>query len=196
MSHRALTVGFLAMLTVIVTGCPLTKSLDAERHPDLSRAKSVDVDGGTTLDDLFVKIAQRVPAFGGMFFSDNQLYVYLVDLTQKTNVAAAIIDVMTPYRPDLEQVIRERGFRVLQGKYGFLQLKEWHDRMRAEVLAIPGVTMTDIDEVRNRLRVGVEKVQLASAVEQKLTELGIPREAVIIEETGPIEVVPVSQRDS
>jgi hypothetical protein len=56
-----------------------------------------------------------------------------------------------------------------------------------QLLAIPGVVMTGIAMEKNRVVVGLEKMErkVIKAVEAALDRLGIPREAVILEETGP-----------
>ena len=44
--------------------------------------------------------------------------------------------------------------------------------------------MTGLQEEKNRLGIGVEMIETLEAVEKELDRLGIPREAVIIEERG------------
>lgn len=53
--------------------------------------------------------------------------------------------------------------------------------------AIPGVVLTDIDDRNNRLTIGVETLNVSDRVQQELSNLGIPLEAVNLEETGLIE---------
>lgn len=124
-----------------------------ERLPQPS-IKAVLSHAGETYDDLLLRVAQQVPAFGGMFFEfagrqyTGVLYIYLVDPSQKE--------------------------------------KEWFDRMSI-LHHLPEVTMSDIDDAKNRLTIGLEKMdaEAVSLVEHELARLGIPREAVILEETGP-----------
>jgi hypothetical protein len=64
--------------------------------------------------------------------------------------------------------------------YTFAQLKAWHDRL-GELLAMPGVTMTDIDDRINRLTVGVEDpTEAGERVKAGLARLGIPQAAVTL----------------
>ncbi|WP_410962808.1 hypothetical protein, partial [Salmonella sp. SAL4446] len=67
-----------------------------------------------------------------------------------------------------------------------MQLKEQYDRMLGPIFGISGVTLTDIDEAKNRLRIGVEQKDIEARVVDQLSKLGIPREAVVIDVTGPI----------
>lgn len=93
-----------------------------------------------SLDDLFAEVAKRVPAFGGMFIGqDKTLQVYLLDPSQRAAAEAAIIAVFGRER------LPQGRIQSLQGQYGFLQLKDWHDRYRMTTLAIPGVLQTSIE---------------------------------------------------
>lgn len=141
-----------------------------------------------TLDDLFAEVAGRVPAFGGMFIGpDKRLHVYLLDAQQGAAAEAALIAVFGRER------LGQGGIQVLQGRYGFLQLKDWHDRHRAVTLAIPGVVMTGIAESNNRLKIGVEHSALFNRVEQELINLGVPLEAVKLVETKPVKFLQTLQ---
>ncbi|MEM4413920.1 MAG: hypothetical protein QXD59_06560, partial [Candidatus Caldarchaeum sp.] len=97
-----------------------------------------------TYDDLLLRVAQRVPAFGGMFFGfegrqyTGVLHVYLVDPSRKEAAIQAIVDVFGPLYPDL---LPPREVRMLPAQYSFLQLKEWLDRMNI-LHNLPEVTLS------------------------------------------------------
>jgi hypothetical protein len=141
-----------------------------------------------TLDDLFATVAKQVPEFGGMFFGKNEqtLQVYLTDVSPST-VATVKMAIAAVFG---NEIIPEHRIKPRQGRYGFLQLKEWHDRMVGPVLSIPGVTYTDIDEAKNQLGIGIKTRMVKSRVVEQLGRLGIPRTAVAFQVTGP--VTPVS----
>ena len=67
-----------------------------------------------------------------------------------------------------------------------MELKKWHDEIAGYVLQIPGVILTDIDESKNRITIGIENQDVKVEVEKKLTEFNIPLEAVNIIVSGPI----------
>lgn len=135
-----------------------------------------------TIDDLFAEVARLAPGFGGMFIKNQTLQVYLLDPAQGAAAEAAIVAVFGRER------LPEGGMQALQGQYGFLQLKAWHDLQRLKTLAIPGVVMTSIAESKNRLQIGVKDASVIPQVENGLFKLGVPREAVNIVETAPIEL--------
>jgi len=116
-----------------------------------------------TADDLFAQVAERTPAFGGFFLDENgDPTVYMVDVKQAPAAQAAIADVFgAEYLP-------AGDLRVLPGRYGFLQLKDWYDKMWPQVLAMDGAIFTDIDEANNRLHIGVQKDEARGAVKAEL----------------------------
>jgi len=78
------------------------------------------------------------------------------------------------------------GIRVLPARYSFAELRAWDDQA-VSLLQIPGVVSSGIDHAANALRVGVQDLRLESEVRRALQDLGIPEEAVVIEErAGPL----------
>ncbi len=177
MRHAPLAI--VAILALVASGC----AFNLTERPHQAEPTPRQAGGGKmakTYDDLLAEVAIRHPGFGGMFINAEQgLSVYLLDPTQSAAAEAAIAAVFGPQR------IPREGIQALQGQYGFLQLKEWYNRMVA-VWEISGVALIDIDEGRNRLAVGLEQIAQRGAVEDKLKRMGIPRDAVIIEETDPL----------
>jgi hypothetical protein len=137
--------------------------------------------GPITPNDVFAEIGRRVPEFGGIFVDEERhdtldIYVLSEGPDLAANLDRAITEVLGPDRPP------QRRIELLQGQYSFVQLRDWHDRMSMRVLATPGALLTEIDHTTNRLKVGVETLALEPDVAAVLDELGVPREAVNIEE--------------
>ena len=166
-------------------GTPVRSAWAANDEREVVPSESDEDDGRVeTLDDLFAEIAARVPGFGGLFLGPNgTLHIHLFDGRLARAAQGAIETFFGRER------LPSGSIQVLPGRYSFLQLKDWHERMLPEVLGLPGVILTDVDEAENRLRVGVETQERVGMVEARLAGLGIPREAVLIEETEPIELV-------
>jgi hypothetical protein len=134
-------------------------------------------------DDLLVRVEEQAPGFGGMFIDpDGQLAVYLLDPSQLAAARSAIEAVFGADR------VSAAGVRALQGRYVVSQLKGWTELATA-LLELPGVTAVDLDETRNLVAIGVEDDSKTPALEQALSGLAIPPEAVVIEVTGEIRPV-------
>lgn len=184
--------GIVMALTLVGWGdIPMKAAWAASDESEVVQSES-DEDSGESLDDLFAEVARMVPGFGGLSIGPNgTLHIGLLDRRLGRAAKGAIETIFGPERFPLGKV------RVIQRKYSFLQLKDWHERMMPEVLGLPGVSFTDIDEAENRLRVGIERQELLGierqelqgSVEVQLASLDIPREAVLIEETEPIELM-------
>jgi hypothetical protein len=72
-------------------------------------------------------------------------------------------------------------FRTVQ--YDFPTLVTWEEALLRSG-ALPGLTTLDVDEVENRLRLGVQDFAAASAVARRLAAAGIPEAAAIVEVVG------------
>ncbi len=88
--RRLATAGLVAVLTVGLGGCGFFTETGLE--PQERELQPQAISGGPmrTLDDLFAEVARRVPAFGGMFLSEDEqtLQVYLTDLRPPIVAAA------------------------------------------------------------------------------------------------------------
>jgi hypothetical protein len=134
-----------------------------------------------TIDDRLADLARRVPAFAGVHADERTVYVHLLD-ERPVTARTAIKGLREIYGADR---FASRTIRTMSARYSFLQLKRWHDRVTHRLLSLPGVVLTDIDDGRNSIRVGVEDVTThTGAVVTALTRYGVPLEAVDIEETG------------
>ena len=118
--------------------------------------------------------------FGGMFLDaeDNSVaYVYLVNPSQ----AAAEAAVLLIHGHERMKKIRE--VRPLKAQYTIKQLNEYYKALMGVAFSFPEVNMSDLDEVLNRIELGVNcqsnlgRVRLA--LQEQLPSLGIPIEAVV-----------------
>ncbi|HKQ76073.1 MAG TPA: hypothetical protein VJ810_20430 [Blastocatellia bacterium] len=178
--------GLLALLVTINTG-------NAAKSAGVSNPAALpgpaQTNGIETPDDRLAEVGKQVPGFGGMFFDqDGTLQVYMVN--QKGPVSDALmasLDEIITREIGGGERLSSKGIEVLEGQYSFLDLHSWHQQMSPTVLSIPGVISTDNDDGENRLRVGITDAPgVAEAVEKQLSELGIPREAVVISEAKEV----------
>ncbi len=130
-----------------------------------------------SVDETFIDIDSKVPGFGGMYVDGNQMKVYLTDISKKEKAIKEISSI---------KKIPEGGVQVIQGKYRFSDLKMWKDDAGI-LFDIPGLVYIDADEVSNRLSIGVDNIDLSTEVEQRLIQAGIPKDAIVVVKTDPIE---------
>lgn len=167
-------------------------SLDLQSPNILSYGKTFSFekeDEMRTPDESLAEVAKQFPEFGGLFFNeDGTLQVYMVGRSEPLD--GALMEVLkNVISTEIlgGESLSETGVEIIEGKYTFTQLKEWHDLMAGSVLTKAGVVFTDIDDRSNRLRIGVENLKRAKGgLEADLTALGIPLEAVEITKTEPV----------
>ena len=187
--HVSRTEGSMANKIVPITLAVALVVIGAACGSSAAAPSSPTRDTSQTVDDIYAQMARDVPGFAGIYLdpAGDTLHILVKDPGPERNAA-----VERAVRAYLESN-GTRAFQKIQvepAKYDFAQLKEWYDRLMPALLAIPGgvpgVVMTDIDEVKNRLRIGVENADVQAPVEERVAELGIPREVVDIEITGPV----------
>jgi hypothetical protein len=169
---------FMLVVGVAIYACVLPTAAAAAPEAGLQ-----DPSRMPTYDDLLLRVDEQVPGFGGMFIdSDGRLAVYLLDVSQLAVTRAAIESVFGSNR------VPAAGVRAVQGQYSVSQLKAWSERA-AGLLRTPGVTVVDLDEGKNRVMVGIEAADRMRVVSRALSSLRVPRDAVVIQVTGPIRPV-------
>ena len=148
---------------------------------------SNDLDPATHKDhnQILEEIGTQVPEFGGVYLSEDQttLNVFMTgdttDQDKREKTQGAIEDLL-----DAKPRLR---LNIIKGDYNIEQLSDWYDTLRSGgVWDKTGVVTTDLHEGKNRLYVGVTNQSDIAGVQAFLDEVGIPREAVIIE-VEPLE---------
>jgi len=179
MSGRNRRVGLWVVLSVVAGTVGFARPGFVAGDSETKPAEAV----GRTIDEQFAAIARKMPSFGGMYLDEERNVLYVYSWDQSAGAGAAAEQAVTAVFGDKRPGAR---IQVLPARYGFHELKQWHDRLTPGVLGMPGVVMTDIDDRSNRLTVGVESLETKGAVEDRLFELGVPGEAVNIVETAPV----------
>lgn len=180
----------LLMVIAVVTSAmvlPLSASPPPGPGPAPQMKKIVPVATYETLDDLFLKLVQSIPGFGGAYKENGTLFVYQKRGVPPMDAAQVEPIVVAALGPTSQPT---NGTVVLEGVYDYTELMRWHESMSPKVLGIMDVVSTDIDERLNHLAVGVANVAAQSEVQKELPKLGIPSDAVIIMEADPIIIDP------
>lgn len=176
----------LAIATA-VTGCRDERNPVAPGSPDAERSASAAPasPGERSEEALSEKFSRMIPGFGGWYYEGANLVVVVTDTATPGLLAKA--------RAAAQPTLRARpaGARgrhtgtgeviLRKGRYDWAQLSGWRDRMTIPVLTLDGVRYTDLDEVRNRLVVGVERAATVASVRSKFAELGIPIQTMVIQ---------------
>jgi hypothetical protein len=137
-----------------------------------------------------MEVGALVPGFGGYFLDESGApTVYLTDPSRRAEAEQA-----------LAAFLEDRGFtaadlQVRQGTYEYAQLDAWYRQARPDVFSIAGAILGDVDEANNRIRIGVADATAAIAVQDAIGRLGMPTDAVIVQERAPIQTMATLQED-
>jgi hypothetical protein len=135
----------------------------------------------------FWNLAQTVPSSAG-FFLDPVSADVIVTVTNPSegDAAKALLRSWLAGRLARARIKNPRADVVVrQASYTFLQLREWRDRMN-QALTIPGVDWLDLDEVKNRVVLGIDPGVDPHTVRTLARQLGVPEQAVDFEVDGPV----------
>lgn len=142
------------------------------------------------LDNDFEALAKTLPGFAGLYYVKGVLTVVLTDTSIAGTIAGPIANFLA--RDDassLGRALSDVGsMRVVRGDYDWTQLAQWN-RQVLQMGLIEGVTQTDIDEVRNRISIGVTDDASAARVHAALDRLQVPAAAVIVEHIPPTRML-------
>jgi hypothetical protein len=120
-------------------------------------------------------VARDVPSFAGFYFDDEGLGI--VRLTEATGLEAAVQRI----RPLLPSSENDVAFAARPATHSFLALATYRALLRDRVFSVEGVVSLGVDELLNRVHVGVEDTRMAPEIAALLLALGIPEDAVVIE---------------
>jgi hypothetical protein len=149
----------LVLLVTVLATAPLAMAQPLLRPP--------------SVEDRLTELAAQIPGFGGLYYQDGKPNVWLVGNSGRGAVQQR-------FGADV---------RIHPARYAFTELQQWRDRLRG-VLGLAGVVLLDLDEARNRLVIGVERgaaTRDRHAVGRHVAAQRVPNEAVIVEETDPVQ---------
>jgi hypothetical protein len=165
-----------AAVALGLAGTASSDTTPAEPIPSPTLA-SPDSYRPTAVQEIHFAVAREVPGFGGFWVNPEEpdrLKVWLKDPDAQLEPTRASLARLVGDYPalDLSRV------DALQGRYGFLELQDWHERLLAAIANMPGWISLDTQEMTNTLWVGVEDEATRGDIEVLLSDLGIPSGAV------------------
>lgn len=143
-------------------------------------------------ESAFAELARQAPSSAGFYFdvATGELIVRVRDSRDNELAIGAVDAMITGGRIGKRDGTSGRpSRRPQQADYTFAELAEWRDLAFDHALAeIPGVASLDLDEVRNRVAVGVDPGRYAAVREAVLTRMqtfGVGASAMVFDSAGP-----------
>lgn len=128
-------------------------------------------------DEVMTRWARQIPGLSGIYRGDDgKMHIMLTDTSaREVAVFTALSNAQAAGVPlTADRIVVEPS------EFSWLQLRDWYPSFQ-QLLSMPGAILTDIDERRGRLKVGIEDLTRRDEVISKLRGWGIPESAVIIE---------------
>jgi hypothetical protein len=176
----------LVLLAGAIMALPDAKAAAQSQRPAQPTAAPALLDR----DARLVAATAATPGFGGAYVDQEtgKLHVWSTDTTDAarrlTADRAASSGLAAVFGADLAA----KPMVVHKARYAFATLKGWHDRIVSGAFAVPGIVLTDVDDRRNRLTVGVQSLEKdGPLVEAELAKAGVPREAVVLEQVAAVK---------
>ena len=139
--------------------------------------KPVDVSNS---DNAFCRIDRRFPGFAGVVKKGDRLVLSFAKRPPRNlnQVTAALR--RAPFSISGHPEVR----RV---RYGWCRLKEWYDHLASRALSLDGVVMSDIDESRNEIHIGVVDLERwEPEVRAIASRLGVPQRVLRVSRQSPL----------
>jgi len=137
-------------------------------------------EGPSTHDDKLRNLTLEVPGFGGYYFDEaGQLVVNLTDTKQRDQAVVALLARLE--RGELSTIAEKvRQLTVKEVGYDFAMLDDWRYAILKNLSVLHRITTVDVNEITNRVEIGVPSSDLIQAIYQTVKHLGIPEDAVYV----------------
>ena len=133
----------------------------------------------------FVDLSARIPAFAGYSIdADGTIVLYLTSLDGAEEAKRAIQAHVASDASLARPRTRVPGIAVRQVSFTFEQLRGWRDALTDDVMSTPGVVWLDLDEVSNRVVIGILSGADDRSLHRLAHERGVPEGAVELRITG------------
>lgn len=152
-------------------------------------------------ENVFVQLSAAVPSTAGFYFEDGLLNVVVVEESEAGLAIAAVERLISTGIIQVPEGFA--GTAVAEGEYTYRELAKWRTAIFDGVMnRLNVVTSLDLDEVANRVLVGVQSGALEQArpeIYSALDDLGVPAAAVVFREDNwvlDVDMVPTSLRSN
>ena len=136
-------------------------------------------DSAVSSDRQLLLLEQQVPGLGGMFRdASGQVTVLLTDLSRGPIAQQAIAAF---YAGRNRADARTENVVMRQADYDIADLFVWKQVATRDLMNLPGAVSLDLDEVRNRVVLGVSDATAIAPIQAAIRKSGIPAGATIVE---------------
>lgn len=173
--------GFFATALLGACSDDVTSTLPGAGYHLQANAGSAPYREGQGLEEegALGRFAAANPAFGGWFYAgDGDLNVWVLDSGRRGATLRAAVAEEVAKEP--RDIMEPASFKIKlrPARFGFVQLSDWRDQISTRFSAIRGMRWTDVDDVRNRVSVGVDSRKTRTQVRRDAASLGIPAGAL------------------
>lgn len=167
----------------VVEVAPVTA--EAIDHAELLREMRERYDQGDDLyfDELLVLVAESVPEFAGYYLVSGRLTIALAgeaDADRAADAAAALAELTE------DDALFGRSVDHVAVDYSWLELFGWMRLILNDAHVELPIHFYDIDEVENRIALGVEgSASHGDVVRDHFEQFGVPADVLLIVESGP-----------
>lgn len=187
MTRFRAAVSYIVLLTV---ACQRDEPLNTAPKGHGARTVVTNVVGSRHFrpdEQRFVTVGREVPGFAG-FYRDpatNDFVVWVADSGSSAVAQSVIARHLATADLGLPRGYHPTRIVIRKGDYAFQQLSDWRDIVTDSVLGSLGVVFDDLDEMINRVRIGVPTGRQAEVL-ARLRSYGIPDAAVVFENVSEI----------
>ena len=168
-----------AGVALVISACqdqPNPTSPDP-RDVAVSTQRSAQGGGLPSVDEL----DRQVPGFGGFFLDRNgEPTIYLARGASRAPAERALGAYMAARGQSAA------ALHVREARYGWQQLQRWQDAATDGAFSVNGTVYVDNDETTNRVHIGVASIGTTGQVRAAIARLGVPYDAVIVDQVEPI----------
>jgi hypothetical protein len=134
----------------------------------------------------FEQVSKTVPSFAGYYLEGDNLIVAVTDSTRSQAAEGAVRQVLAASLPaKAARRLAQPSVVGRHAQYTFLQLRDWRDQIEQGVFfALDDAASIDLDEVSNRVVIGLATGSRRAELEQWLARSVVPHEAVKIQIVG------------
>ena len=134
------------------------------------------------------ELDRQVPGFGGFFLdADGEPTIYVARGAGRAPAERALGAYLAA------RGLSTAALHVREARYRWQQLQRWQDAATDGAFSVNGTVYVDNDETTNRVRVGVENIGVSGQVRAAIARLGVPDDAVIVDQVEPIVQVATLQ---